>query len=111
MFHRDDCCEPCGGCGHSRWLSGWFHRDGCGDCGGCDEGCGHRLFGRLHGLFHRDCCENTCCGTAPHPELIPPPKGGSEPPKKMPEPPKKSVQIITPAEPALAPANRLLIEQ
>jgi hypothetical protein len=110
MFHRDDCCDPCGNGGHR-----WFHRDDCGGCGGCDEGCGHGLFSKLRGLFHRhDCCETECCaGAGPgmvRPEPIPPPKGG-EPAKKMPEAPKKSVQAITPAEPALAPANRLLIEQ
>jgi hypothetical protein len=72
LFHRhSDCCDTCdsGGGGH-HWGSGGHGSGDTGCCDTCDSGCGHKLFGRLRGLFNRhggceaDCCNTSCCGTS-----------------------------------------------
>jgi hypothetical protein len=129
LFHRDCGCDTgcntgCDTCGHGHaWGGGWGHKSA--DCG-CNDDCGcggHKLFGKLKGLFHRgDCGCDTCgcdsCGAngaiapapagavAPRAEPIPAPK---EAPKKMPNAPAKKVEALTP-QPA-TPATNLIIEQ
>jgi hypothetical protein len=68
LFRRSDCCDSgCDSCGGHSWARArqWGGSCGCDTgCSSCDEGCGHRLFGRLRGLFNRggDCCASDCGG-------------------------------------------------
>jgi hypothetical protein len=126
LFQRNnDCCDSCGGntWGHHQAGSGSCCQPApttcCAQtCDTCDQGCGHKFFGRLKGLFNRGnsgCCDtcSTCnsCGASgtsgtviPYGtvqpktgEPLPPPKGM---PNKMPEgkepPPIKGAGIEAP---------------
>lgn len=127
LFQRGDCCDPCPQtcsqprCHSFQWPQlnlGHRCQSSCDTCGhrqhhaSCDS-CGHGdLFGRIRGMFNRDCgcssgCNTGCCGssstTTPAAEPL------KDQPKKMPsksaEPKKgQEARVITPPAQAPLPA-------
>jgi hypothetical protein len=114
-------------------MKGWFHRNECDTCGGCEQhhihaapkACntcgdtcnecgGHKFLDRLRGWFKRDCDEcSTCsdCGAGPAagPGRAPEPLKKAptpEPPKKMPD--AKQTSILIPQ--AASTGGTLIVE-
>jgi hypothetical protein len=107
LFHRS--CDSCDSCCDTHCDHKWFHSHSCDvcpkpcptPCDVCkDTCCGHDLFGKIKGLFHRhcdDCCADCCGGSAPRMDAKPP---AAKEPLKMPSEGKPADKKTSQLEPA-----------